>query len=97
MAITQLIEDITNANEEKKFTAGVFIDLKKAFDTIDHSLLLKKLDHYGVRGVSNDWLRSYLSDRKQYVSFNSLKSDLMSISCGVPRAQFLDQNFLFFI
>ena len=89
MAITQLIEDITNANEEKKFTAGVFIDLKKAFDTIDHSLLLKKLDHYGVRGVSNDWLRSYLSDRKQYVSFNSLKSDLMSISCGVPQGSIL--------
>ena len=67
----------------------MFIDLKKAFDTIDHSLLLKKLDHYGVRGISNDWLKSYLSDRKQYVSFNSLKSDLMSISCGVPQGSIL--------
>ena len=89
LAIIQLIEDITNANEKKKFTAGVFIDLKKAFDTIDHSLLLKKLEHYGVRGVSNDWMRSYLSNREQYVSFNSFKSDLKSISCGVPQGSIL--------
>ena len=50
MAITQLIEELTNANEEKKITIGVFIDLKKAFDTIDHTLLLRKLEHYGIRG-----------------------------------------------
>lgn len=89
MAITQLIENLTDANEEKKFTAGVFIDLKKAFDTIDHSLLLKKLDHYGIRGVPNDWLKSYLSDRKQFVSFDNFNSDLLNISCGVPQGSIL--------
>ena len=89
MAITHLIENLTDANEEKKFTAGVFIDLKKAFDTIDHSLLLKKLDHYGIRGVPNDWLKSYLSNRKQFVSFDDFNSNLMNISCGVPQGSIL--------
>ena len=89
MAITQLIENLTDANEDKKYTVGVFIDLKKAFDTIDHNLLLKKLDHYGIRGVPNDWLRSYLSDRRQYVSFNNFNSDLMNVSCGVPQGSIL--------
>ena len=64
MAITHLIEELTNANEEKKITVGVFIDLKKAFDTIDHTLLLRKLKHYGIRGVANIWLESYLDSRK---------------------------------
>ena len=89
MAILQLLEDLTNANEKKLFTVGVFIDLKKAFDTIDHTLLLKKLDHYGIRGVPNNWLRSYLYERKQYVSFNSFNSELMNISCGVPQGSIL--------
>ena len=67
----------------------MFIDLKNAFETIDHSLLLKKLEHYGVRWVSNDWMRSYLSNREQFVSFNSFKSDLKTISCGVPQGSIL--------
>ena len=53
--------------DDKKVTVGVFIHLKKAFDTINHNLLLKKLAHYGVRGVANKWLASYLSNRKPYV------------------------------
>ena len=57
MANTQLIEELTNANEEKKSTVGVFIDLKKAFDTIDHKLLLRKLEHYGIRGWHLDGLK----------------------------------------
>ena len=89
MAITHLIEELTNANEEKKITVGVFIDLKKAFDTIDHTLLLRKLKHYGIRGVANNWLESYLDSRKQFVSLNDCNSDVLNVKCGVPQGSIL--------
>ena len=71
---------------------GVFIDLKKAFDTINHNLLLKKLAHYGIRGVANNWLASYLSNRKQYVSIDECNSDLLNVLCGVPQGSILGQK-----
>ena len=89
MAITQLIEELTNANDEKKYTVGVFIDLKKAFDTIDHTLLLRKLEHYGIRGVAHSWLKSYLNLRKQFVHINDFNSDLLDVKCGVPQGSIL--------
>ena len=62
-AILQLVENLTSAIDNKKITVGLYIDLKKAFNTIDHDILLKKMDHYGFRGMVNDWVRSYLSNR----------------------------------
>ena len=90
-ALMELTEEITTALDDKKVTVGVFIDLKKAFDTINHNLLLKKLAHYGVRGVanSNKWLASYLSNRKQYVSIDECNSDLLNVLCGVPQGSIL--------
>ena len=65
------------------FGCGVFIDLQEAFDTVNHSILLQKLKHYGVRGTALNWISSYLSDRKQYVSVNGHASDHLNIPCGV--------------
>ena len=84
----ELIEELTNTIDNKESTIGVFIDLKKAFDTIDHSLLLKKIENYGIRGKALNWVKSYLNNRQQYVYFNDTKSDVLNISCGVHEDQY---------
>ena len=63
--------------ENNKKTLGIFLDLSKAFDTISHNILLKKLERYGIRGHSLKWFQNYLSDRKQYVKFNGCCSELI--------------------
>ena len=71
--------------DNNKFACGIFIDLQKAFDTVDHKILLAKLEHYGVRGVTNDWFRSYLSYRKQFVSISGTESEIATVNIGVPQ------------
>ena len=75
--------------DNNKFAVGLFVDLQKAFDTVDHNILLDKLDHYGIRGVANNWFKSYLSNRKQFVTINGVNSDLQSMKFGVPRLRAL--------
>ena len=87
--LTSLTEMIRKALDEDKFACGVFIDLQKAFDTVDHGILLSKLNHYGVRGASYQWFKSYLTGRKQYTTISHLKSDLRSINYGVPQGSVL--------
>ena len=70
-------------------TLGVFIDLRKAFDTIHHLLLIKKLSHYGIRGLASNWLSSYLLNRKQFVNYNGVNSDLQNVVYGVPQGSIL--------
>ena len=89
LALIDLVENLTKELDNKKITVGVFIDLKKAFDTIDHSLLIKKLEYYGIRGVPLNWLKSYLDHRKQYVHFNGTDSYLQEVVCGVPQGSIL--------
>ena len=74
---------------ENETTVGVYLDLSKAFDTIDHNILIHKLEHYGFRGIVQNWFTSYLSDRKQYVNYNDKKSELKDIICGVPQGSIL--------
>ena len=67
MAVLDFVKDISEATDNNMFTLGIFMDLSKAFDTIDHNILLDKLYHYGFRGISHTWFTNYLSSRKQYV------------------------------
>ena len=85
--------EITEKNqimiENKKYGCGVFIDLKKAFDTVNHLILLEKLEHYLVRGVMLNWFSSYLNDRFQQVSINNCFSDKNLITTGVSQGSVL--------
>ena len=89
MALLSLTEEISRSMDNKNFTIGVFIDLAKAFDTVNHKILLEKLEHYGLRGTANDWFKSYLENRKQFVVINKTSSNCSTIACGVPQGSIL--------
>ena len=89
MAILQAYDKIISDLDKKKHTLGIFLDLSKAFDTINHDILLSKLSYYGIRGVAFEWFRNYLTNRMQFVSYNFHKSSNLNISCGVPQGSIL--------
>ena len=84
-ALISLTESVKNTLDNKKFGCSIFLDLKKAFDTMHHEILLKKLEHYGIRGMTLSWFRSYLNNREQYVSVNGHNSCSQKVTCGVPQ------------
>ena len=88
-AIIELVDKITKAIENNEFTVGIFLDLSKAFDTVNHDILLSKLYFYGIRGSCHAWIKDYLSNRKQIVKYNQIRSSERLISCGVPRGSVL--------
>ena len=88
-ALLSIVEEIRNNLDNGVFTCGVFVDLEKAFDTVNHEILLSKLNHYGIRDNALSWVQSYLTNRKQFVSLNGSKSKNESISCGVPQGSIL--------
>ena len=92
-ATYEVLSKIQPAFTEKMFTLCIFADFSKAFDTVDHLTLLQKLDDYGIRGPVLDFIRSYLTNRKQYINANSSSSDYFEISYGVPQGSVLGPLF----
>ena len=88
-ALVSLTEAIRNTLDYKRLGCGIFIDLQKAFDTVNHRILLSNMEHYGIRGCALEWFKSYLSNRKQYVSVNGSNSNLLPINYGVPQGSVL--------
>ena len=88
-AITKLLDKVINSLSKKDHIIALFMDLSKAFDTIDHNILLHKLYNYGIRGIVWSWIKSYLSNRQQYVSIDGVKSPISPINCGVPQGSIL--------
>ena len=88
-AILDIVNKIQSNMDKGHFSCGVFIDLQKAFDTVNHDILLKKLNYYGFRGILNEWFSSYLKQRTQTTIIESFSSDSLSITCGVPQGSLL--------
>ena len=89
MPLLILVDEIINALDSGEIAVGVFLDFSKAFDTVNHKVLLSKLHHYGIRDKAYSWLKSYLSNRSQFVSYNGHKSSEKNITCGVPQGSIL--------
>ncbi len=89
MALLEAYDKIISDLDKGYHSLGIFLDLSKAFDTIDHRILLAKLQHYGVRGRAFEWFESYLTNRTQYITFKDHRSSLRTIQCGVPQGSVL--------
>ena len=85
----EFVDKITVAIDRGEFIIGIFLDLSKAFDTINHKILIKKLEHYRIRGIALKWFESYLSHRKQIVKYNGVRSEELTINSGVPQGSIL--------
>ena len=88
-ALINITEDIKSYMDRGYIAAGVFIDLQKAFDTVNHQILCDKLAYYGFRGKSLNLIKSFLNNRKQFVSMNGFGSSKLNITCGVPQGSTL--------
>ena len=89
LATIELMTKILQAIENGEYTVGVFLDLAKAFDSVNHEILLRKLEHYGIRGIVLEWFTNYLTNRKQIVKYKFEKSERLTIKCGVPQGSVL--------
>lgn len=89
LALINIIDDIYKMLDSGDHVLAIFFDLQKAFDTVDHTILLNKLYFYGIRGSIFDWFKSYLSDRSQYTKINNVSSGTKLINCGVPQGSVL--------
>ena len=89
MAVADLCSTLQRNNDDGYFTCSIFVDLSKAFDTVNHNILLNKLEKYGIRNNMYQLLCSYLNNRKEYTECNNVKSDLKTVLCGVPQGSTL--------
>ena len=88
-AILQLVEQINQSFEKNEFTLGMFVDLSKAFDTVDHQILLKKLEYYGIARNNLRWFENYLKDQKQFISFEHNSTKKATVTCSVPQGSII--------
>ena len=88
-ATLELTDRITSAMDNNDVPISIFLDLSKAFDTINHAILLTKLEHYGVKGIPLQLLKKYLTNRKQYVKFHDVNSNVLPINTGAPQGSIL--------
>ncbi len=89
MVLFQFVYKISTALDNKKISLGIFLDLSKAFDTVDYKILVTKLHKYGFHDIALKWLIDYLKDREQYVSINMHNSSRATLRCGVPQGSIL--------
>lgn len=89
LAALELVDRLTQDMDKNEIPLNIFLDLSKAFDTIDHNILLEKLKHYGFSNLSLKLLRCYLTNRKQFVHFDGTNSDLLNIHTGIPQGSIL--------
>ena len=96
MALMIMVNEITRSLDNVEHVVGIFLDFSKAFDTVNHTVLLKKLYHYGIRENALEWFESYLSGRQQNITYNGYTSSTKYITCGVPQGSILGP-LLFFL
>ena len=92
-AILQLMNQLTDAFSQEKYNLGIFIDLSNAFDTVNHNILLEKLKAYGIQSENPKWFRSYLSNRKQFISYDDSKTEMKIVKCVVLQGPILGPLF----
>jgi hypothetical protein len=90
LALIEVVDNIYHNLDEGNRCCGVYLDLQKAFDTVNHELLLSKLHNYGIRAIVHKWFRSYLTNRQQFTCVAGARSSSLSINCGVPQGSVLE-------
>ena len=89
MALLKLTDKISKKLNNKQYSIGIFLDFSKAFDTINHDILINKLSYYGIRGTALRLIKICVTNRVQFVNLNDVKSEYLPINCGVPQGSIL--------
>ena len=97
LALIEVVDSIYKHLDNHDYVVGIYIDLQKAFDTVDHNILLAKMYKYGIRGTMHKWFQSYLCDRKQYTCVSNSSSCLADVKCGVPQGSVLEPILFYYI
>jgi hypothetical protein len=88
-AMLSIIDKIQTAIDDRDFSCGIFLDFSKAFDTVNHEILIRELEYYGIRGIALNWFISYLENRQRTVTVNNVTSNTTTVSCGIPQGSVL--------